>query len=98
MLLCGAPACCILLDLLCHVSQQNPLSRAQTHTQTQLGEAARCPSLGQRAEAGGRPAAAERRASGFNEAPTPLDLREVSQSSAVESTDGLWDGFVGARA
>lgn len=41
---------------------------------------------------------AECRASGFNEAPTPLDLREVSQSSVAKPTDGLWDCFVGAQA
>lgn len=34
------------------------------------------------------------RDSGFNEAPTLLDLREVSQSLAAKSTDGLWDCFV----
>lgn len=31
---------------------------------------------------------------GFNEALTLLDLREVSQSFVVKSTDGLWDCFV----
>lgn len=40
--------------------------------------------------AGRRPAAE----AGFNEAPTLLDLREVSQSSVAKSTDGLWDCFV----
>lgn len=32
--------------------------------------------------------------SGFNEAPTLLDLREVSQSFVAKRTAGLWDCFV----
>lgn len=113
VLLSAAPAHRILLDsvfvketplsLFLFTSLFLSPSHKQTHTHSRtaasVGEAACscCPSLGQQAEAGGRPAA-EHRASGFNEAPTQLDLREVSQSSVAKSTDGLWDCFVGACA
>lgn len=85
------------LSLSLSISQTD--THTHSHTAASVGEAACscCPSLGQQAEAGGRPAA-EHRASGFNEAPTQLDLREVSQSSVAKSTDGLWDCFVGAWA
>lgn len=102
MLWLEAPARCILGDLL-FVKKKKPSLLSlftlytHTHINTRGGWSSCGSSWDSQAEAGGRPAA-EHRASGFNEAPTLLDLREVSQSSVAKSTDGLWDCFVGARA
>lgn len=93
LLFSEAPACCILLNL--QFVKEKPLpttppisvSFSLYFERWMRGFVAPWDC---RLRAGRRPVAE----TGFNEAPTLLDLREVSQSFVAKSTDGLWDFFV----